>query len=94
MKTSLGEPISSLHCTATSSLGKDYYLDWVCHAAHSALVMWSLVAPLPEAGDLDHRDACLFSVASLWFHGGVTFSFVRVSLMKNDSFVVWPFPVL
>ena len=93
MKTSLGGQISSLHCTATSSLGRDYYSGWVCHAAHSALVLWLLVAPPPQAGDLDHEEALEFLAYPLC-GSMVGHVVVHVSLIKNNSFVLWPFPLL
>lgn len=59
----------------------------------SALVLWSLVAPPPQAGDLDHKEALAFLVYLL--RGSmVGHVAVHVSLIKNNSLVVWPFLLL
>lgn len=64
----------------------------MCHDRHFALVLWSLVAPLPQAGDLDHKEA-LGPPAHLLPGSMVGHVVGPVSLIKNNGFVVQPFPL-
>lgn len=84
MRRSLGQ-----HCAATSSLGRDCYC-LVCHDRHFELLLQSFMAPLPEAGDPDDKEAL---GAPVHFLPGSMVGHVigHITLIKSNNFVISPF---
>lgn len=78
------------HTAATSSQGRDYSSVWVCHHRHFVLVLWSFMAPLPQAEDLDekrHLDLQpTFSLVPWWVMLLGTFHWSRVIVLSYGPF--------
>lgn len=83
------DQLSALYCHEQPRQGLLLWLGLPC----PALVLQSLVTPPPQATDLDHKEALAF-LTYLLCGSMVGHDVVHVSLIKNNSFAVWPFPLL